>query len=94
MAEQLARGHIDHGLHPQSRLILEVQARLMMKGQSSATEIRIIESRMTELQERLRRLEEERDAMRRVLLRLTVYNATGRNPDNQHSNSSQPESEP
>ena len=94
MADQLNRGHIDHGLHPQSHLTLEAMGRLTIQGQTSAIEIRVIESRITELQDRLRILEQERDAMRRVLLRLVMYNATGRNPDNQHSNASQPESEP
>ena len=94
VAHQLGRSHIDNGLHPQSRLILEAQGRLTMQGQTSATEIRVIESRITELQDRLRILEQERDAMRRVLPRMVMYSATGRNPDNQHSNASQPESEP
>ena len=94
MEDQLARGNIEAGLHPRSQLILEVQGRLMLMGQASATQIRAIESQLTALGDRLRVLEQERDELRRVLLILTVYNATGANPDNQRSNASQPDSEP
>ena len=94
MADQLARGHIEPGLHPRSQLILEVQGRLNLVDRTSADEIRAIESQLTALRDRLRVLEQGRVEMCRVLLRLSVYNATGTNHDSQRSNLSQPESEP
>ena len=92
--DQLARGNIEAGLHPRSRLILEVQGRLMSVGLESAAQIPAIESLLTVLGDRLRGLEQERDELRRVLLILTEYSATGTNPENQRSDASQPDAEP
>ena len=94
VADQLARGHIEPGLHPRSQLILEVQGRLNLVDRKSADEMRSIETQLRALRDRLGVVDEMRRELRRVLHRLTVYNSTGPNHDDQRTTSPQPESEP
>ena len=93
VADELLHGHIDRGVHPQSRLIYEARARLMVAERENDSEIRAIQAQLTELENRLRSRQQRREEMRETLRRLAEYNEQG-NAANQSSNASQPESEP
>ena len=93
VVDELVRGHIVEGVHPRSRLIIEAQARLMCNAQTNAADIQALQDQVAELENRIRILEQRRQEMRTILLRLAFYNAGGHDAS-QRSNSSQPESEP
>ena len=93
VARELDRGHIVDGVHPRSRVIMEAQARLMMREGRNAADIQAVLDQVAELENRLRNLEQRRDEMRTILFRLAFFHAGGHDA-NQRGNPSQPESEP
>ena len=93
VADELRRGHIDRGVHPRSRLILEARAHLLMSDELVAAEIQALQAQVTELENRLRSREQRREENRERLRRLTEYNADG-NAASLRSDASQPEAEP
>ena len=60
VVDELMLGHIDPGVHPRSRLLRKAQARLMMQGQLRAAEIQALQDQMTDLQFRLRVVDNRR----------------------------------
>ena len=89
---ELVRGRSVEGLHPRSPLIIQAQARLASNAQTSGSGALASRDEVTELENRIRLLEHQRDEMRTIILTLQIQGASGHDA-NQQNNSSWPESE-
>ena len=83
-------GHIDPGVHPRSRLLRKAQARLMMQGQLRAAEIQALQDQMTDLQFRLRVVDNRRREEIAALMALLEHGSAASTT----SRGDEPESEP
>ena len=93
MVDELVAGRIMDGLHPQSPLLNQARARLMLKENSTAADMAALNDQIMDLERRMEDLEEQQEQLRAIQDRLASYN-TGSQPANHQRTSSQPESEP
>ena len=93
VVDELVAGRIMDGLHPQSPLLNQARARLMLKENSTAADMAALNDQIMDLERRMEDLEEQQEQLRAIQDRLASYN-TGSQPANHQRTSSQPESEP
>ena len=93
VADELSRGSIDHGVHPQSRLVDETMERLLLSQEATVSETAHLQAQMTELAFTLRCLERLSNGRSQTLRKLMEHKARGNTAD-LRGDGSQAEAEP